>query len=126
MVPQRFKQKEPKQKQKKKKKNKKTKKRNKGTLYPYAQTTIEENIEEKAAEVEEEDTTATQPEKEIQEEKEKEGEEPEVEDELHHRYYHMFKEGELEELISRIDGAVVEEHGFDHQNWYAVIRKGSE
>ena len=40
------------------------------------------------------------------------------------RYYHLFVEGELEVLASKLGPvASVEESGFDHQNWWLLLRK---
>jgi len=48
--------------------------------------------------------------------------------EKHHRYYHMFKAGELEALVfeaNRVSecSITVKESGFDHQNWFVIIEK---
>ena len=40
-----------------------------------------------------------------------------------YRYYHLFPAGELEWLISTIDGLKVIDVGYDSDNWYAVIEK---
>jgi len=39
------------------------------------------------------------------------------------RYYHLFKQGELENLMRRVPGLKVIEQGFDHENWWAISRK---
>lgn len=39
------------------------------------------------------------------------------------RYYHVFREGELDALVSSIPGAKIEEAYFDHANWCVRIRK---
>lgn len=41
---------------------------------------------------------------------------------VHHRYYHLFKEGELEELAAGTDLEIVES-GYDKDNWYTIFRK---
>lgn len=40
----------------------------------------------------------------------------------YHRYYHLFKEGELEQLVNGFGGEIIE-HGYDSQNWFAVVSK---
>ncbi len=47
---------------------------------------------------------------------------PHVDEEQHARYYHMFREGELEATLLRIPGAVIESSGYDHQNWFVIAR----
>lgn len=42
---------------------------------------------------------------------------------LHHRYYHIFKEGELEALCSSIDSCHVLRSYYDQGNWCVVITK---
>ena len=44
---------------------------------------------------------------------------------VYHRYYHMFEEGELEELFRGVQGyeVEIERHFFDHANWAAVVRR---
>lgn len=39
------------------------------------------------------------------------------------RYCHVYKEGELEELCSRIDNCRVIESGFDKSNWFIIVSK---
>lgn len=39
------------------------------------------------------------------------------------RYYHMFREGELEELVGLARGLELVEGYYDHQNWAAVVRR---
>lgn len=40
------------------------------------------------------------------------------------RYYHLFRQGELERLIDECTtGVLVEQSGFDHQNWFVILRK---
>ena len=44
---------------------------------------------------------------------------------VYHRYYHVFREGELESLISQhFDGKLVlEERHYDHANWVVKLKK---
>lgn len=44
---------------------------------------------------------------------------------VYHRYYHVFREGELESLISQhLDGKLVlEERYYDHANWVVKLKK---
>lgn len=39
------------------------------------------------------------------------------------RYYHLFKEGELECLVGKLEDAELVESGYDVSNWWAKIRK---
>lgn len=40
-----------------------------------------------------------------------------------HRYYHVFKEGELEEMCGRISGCHVLEKYYDQGNWAVIVQK---
>ena len=42
---------------------------------------------------------------------------------IYHRYYHVFKKGELEELIEQIDGLEIERSFYDHANWCVILLK---
>jgi ubiquinone/menaquinone biosynthesis C-methylase UbiE len=42
---------------------------------------------------------------------------------VYQRYYHVFKQGELEKLIEQIDGLHIETSYFDHANWCCVVTK---
>ncbi|CAM9608747.1 unnamed protein product [Lampetra planeri] len=42
---------------------------------------------------------------------------------IYHRYYHVFREGELEALCARLDGARVLESYYDQGNWCVVVEK---
>ena len=44
---------------------------------------------------------------------------------VYHRYYHVFKEGELEELITEnFQGKLeIRERYYDHANWVVVCEK---
>jgi len=44
-------------------------------------------------------------------------------DEIFYRYYHLFKENELENLISHINTLEIMESGNQYDNWYCVIKK---
>ena len=42
---------------------------------------------------------------------------------VYQRYYHVFKKGELENLISQIQNVVIEKSYFDHANWCCIVKK---
>ncbi|CAI2387862.1 unnamed protein product [Moneuplotes crassus] len=42
---------------------------------------------------------------------------------IYHRYYHVFKKGELEALINKIPGLKIEQSYYDHANWCVVLEK---
>lgn len=42
---------------------------------------------------------------------------------VYKRYYHVFKEGELEELVKKSGLFDIEDHYFDHANWVVILRK---
>lgn len=42
-----------------------------------------------------------------------------------HRYYHLFKEKELESLIAQVDCLEVVESFWDVDNWYVLVQKKS-
>ncbi|KAL1922583.1 uncharacterized protein VTP21DRAFT_10122 [Calcarisporiella thermophila] len=42
--------------------------------------------------------------------------------EVYQRYYHLFKEKELEDLVQS-SGAIVEESGYDRDNWFVIAKK---
>jgi ubiquinone/menaquinone biosynthesis C-methylase UbiE len=42
---------------------------------------------------------------------------------VYHRYYHMFKHGELEELIKDYDNVEQIESFYDHANWCCILKK---
>ena len=44
---------------------------------------------------------------------------------VYHRYYHVFKQGELEELVEKnFEGElVIREKYYDHANWVVVLEK---
>ena len=39
------------------------------------------------------------------------------------RYYHVFEEGELEELVKKVEGLVVVESYYDQGNWCSVLER---
>lgn len=42
----------------------------------------------------------------------------------YHRYYHLFKEGELESLIiNNFKDAAITEKGYDCDNWWVIVQK---
>lgn len=41
---------------------------------------------------------------------------------VHNRFYHLFKEGELERLVNQA-GATIVESGYDKDNWYVIGKK---
>ncbi|CAA0816677.1 S-adenosyl-L-methionine-dependent methyltransferases superfamily protein [Striga hermonthica] len=44
---------------------------------------------------------------------------------VYDRYYHVFSEGELERLVSGVDGAVVVDRFYDKSNWCIILEKTS-
>ncbi|KAI9033624.1 S-adenosyl-L-methionine-dependent methyltransferase [Phycomyces nitens] len=42
---------------------------------------------------------------------------------VYNRYYHLFKQGELDSLFQQIDGVVIETSGYDRDNHYVIARK---
>ena len=42
---------------------------------------------------------------------------------VYHRYYHVFQDGELQELCSHLSHVTVEKHYYDKGNWCVVLRK---
>ncbi|KAL3845314.1 hypothetical protein ACJIZ3_002717 [Penstemon smallii] len=44
---------------------------------------------------------------------------------VYNRYYHVFSEGELERLVSGVDGAVIVDRFYDKSNWCIILEKTS-
>ncbi|GER27748.1 S-adenosylmethionine-dependent methyltransferase [Striga asiatica] len=44
---------------------------------------------------------------------------------VYDRYYHVFSEGELERLVSGVDGAVIVDRFYDKSNWCVILEKTS-
>ncbi|XP_057766087.1 tRNA (carboxymethyluridine(34)-5-O)-methyltransferase [Salvia miltiorrhiza] len=44
---------------------------------------------------------------------------------VYDRYYHVFSEGELERLVSNVDGAVIVDRFYDKSNWCIILEKTS-
>ena len=42
---------------------------------------------------------------------------------VYQRYYHVFKKGEIENLIEKISGLEIEKSYFDHANWCCIVKK---
>ena len=42
---------------------------------------------------------------------------------VYQRYYHVFKKGEIENLIEKIPGLEIEKSYFDHANWCCIVKK---
>jgi ubiquinone/menaquinone biosynthesis C-methylase UbiE len=42
---------------------------------------------------------------------------------VYHRYYHMFKQGELEELLKDFDSIDIVESYYDHANWCCILKR---
>ena len=63
-----------------------------------------------------------------EQEKEKEqGPQPQPQqegDKTFHRYYHLYKQGELEEGVREAGGVVVES-GYEKDNWWAIAERAS-
>ncbi|KAJ1768671.1 tRNA methyltransferase, has a role in tRNA modification [Coemansia sp. RSA 1813] len=45
------------------------------------------------------------------------------EDKVFHRYYHLFRKGELQELFEHVGKCTILENGYDRDNWYVIARK---
>lgn len=39
------------------------------------------------------------------------------------RYYHVFQEGELEQLCTKIEGIIVKKSFYDQGNWCVILKK---
>jgi len=50
------------------------------------------------------------------------GAEPQAEPSVVQRYYHMFRQGELDQLICEAGGEIVST-GYDRDNWWVELRK---
>jgi hypothetical protein len=42
---------------------------------------------------------------------------------VYKRYYHMFKKGELEELVQEAGGVEIRESFYDNDNWCVILKK---
>ncbi len=42
---------------------------------------------------------------------------------VYHRYYHMFKQGELEELLKDFDSIEIMKSYYDHANWCCILKR---
>ncbi|KAG0037686.1 tRNA methyltransferase, has a role in tRNA modification [Podila clonocystis] len=42
---------------------------------------------------------------------------------VYNRYYHLFQKGELEELVSRTNKAIIIQQGYDRDNWWCIVEK---
>ena len=49
--------------------------------------------------------------------------EKQEEDRTFHRYYHLYRKGELEEDVREAGGVVVES-GYEKDNWWAIAERG--
>ncbi|KAJ3414369.1 tRNA methyltransferase, has a role in tRNA modification [Chytridiales sp. JEL 0842] len=52
-----------------------------------------------------------------------EADEGEKKDVVYQRYYHVFVEGELRELVESAGGVTISQHGYDRDNWYVIATK---
>ena len=52
-----------------------------------------------------------------------ESEEVGVTSKTYHRFYHVFEEGELEELVESVNGLAIRETYYDQGNWCAIFTK---
>lgn len=48
---------------------------------------------------------------------------PKDKDHVYHRYYHVFKEGELIDLCERLSNVVVRKHYYEKGNWCVLLEK---
>ena len=51
---------------------------------------------------------------------------PVVEKTVNYRYYHLYRQGELEQDIGEVPGCVISKAGYEKDNWWAIIRKNSD
>ena len=42
---------------------------------------------------------------------------------VYQRYYHVFKQNELEQLVSQLSNVVIDESYYDRTNWCVIVRK---
>lgn len=42
---------------------------------------------------------------------------------VYKRYYHLFKQGELEDILKNVENVEIEKSYYDHANWCAVLIK---
>lgn len=42
---------------------------------------------------------------------------------VYNRYYHVFKEGELEQLVKEVDGLKILQSYYDRDNWCVICEK---
>lgn len=56
--------------------------------------------------------------------KNKEADGEQQEDRTFHRYYHLYKQGELEDNVKDAGGVVVES-GYEKDNWWAIAERAS-
>ncbi|KAF9438656.1 tRNA methyltransferase, has a role in tRNA modification [Entomortierella beljakovae] len=45
---------------------------------------------------------------------------------VYNRYYHLFQEGELEELVLRTNKSSIVKSGYDRDNWWCILEKVSQ
>jgi hypothetical protein len=45
------------------------------------------------------------------------------EHQIYNRYYHLFDENELENLIHKFKNVCIKERGYQKDNWYVIIKK---
>ncbi|ORX67523.1 S-adenosyl-L-methionine-dependent methyltransferase [Linderina pennispora] len=46
-----------------------------------------------------------------------------TDDKVYHRYYHLFKEGELDQLFVQAGSCELVESGYDRDNWYVIAKR---
>ncbi|KAJ2850886.1 tRNA methyltransferase, has a role in tRNA modification [Coemansia brasiliensis] len=46
-------------------------------------------------------------------------------DKVFHRYYHLFRKGELDELVQQAGDCSIVQSGYDKDNWYVVAQKST-
>ncbi|KAJ2660534.1 tRNA methyltransferase, has a role in tRNA modification [Coemansia sp. RSA 1200] len=51
------------------------------------------------------------------------GEGESAQSKVFHRYYHLFRKSELQELFEQVGGCTVIENGYDRDNWYIIAQK---
>ena len=88
-------------------------------LVPWSMSEFPVKKEEFKGKVKEEEEEEL---KEEEEEKESQSKRVKMDESAFQRYYHLFKKGELDELVKEAGGTILES-GYDRDNWYIKFQK---
>ena len=93
-------------------------------LVPWSMSEFPVKKEEFKEKVKEEEELKEEEQEELKEEEEKESQSKRVkkDESAFQRYYHLFKKGELDELVKEAGGTILES-GYDRDNWYIKFQK---